>query len=410
MHILKNTNSLQSRAFSLGEKAVPFFIIAIHFSTAATLVLSIFIALLWLASGQIKYTILIARQAPMILFALLLLAYMLFSISYSLAPYPEAFATLSKYRKLLLLLVLIPFLNTDHQRKRCENFLLAALITSLIIAFAGFFDLLPSDLSELLLKNHITHSLFMAFLGFFCIHQLYGNKSYRLLWASVLILVVVNLFIVADGRTGQLAFLLLSALFFLQVFSFRTALIFGVTTIAAFTLFLLFSPYAERLHEGIDQSISFYHNDPSVGDTSMGLRLTWWNSTLTIIQQSPWLGDGIGGLPYKFHEIFPNLSQMVNPHNEYLLITAQLGLLGLFMFLAFLASILRHATHLAQTQRWLLQGIWLSFVASCFFNSSLLDHTEGHWFITLIALYSAPLITSKACLASSSSPKMNPNI
>src|SRR5690606_19825701 len=147
------------------------------------------------------------------------------------------------------------FINTDSQRKRCENFLLAALITSLIIAFAGFFDLLSSDLSELLLKNHITHSLFMAFLGFFCIHQLYGNKSYRLLWASVLILVVVNLFIVADGRTGQLAFLLLSALFFLQVFSFRTALIFGVTTIAAFTLFLLFSPYAERLLEGIDQSI-----------------------------------------------------------------------------------------------------------------------------------------------------------
>lgn len=410
MRILKNTNSLQSKTFSLAEKAVPFFIIAIHFSTAATLILSIFIALLWLASGQIKYTTLMVRQDPMILFALLLLAYMLFSASYSQAPYPEAFATLSKYRKLLLLLILIPFLNTDYQRKRCENFLLAALVASLMISFAGFFDLLPSDLSHHLLKNRITHSLFMAFLGFYCMHRLYAKDSYSFFWVSVLILVGLNLFVVADGRTGQLAFLLLSALFFIQVFSFRTAVILGIVTLAAFTLFLFFSPYAGRFFEGINESINFYHNDPSINETSMGLRLTWWNSTLSIIQLSPWLGEGIGGLPYKFHEIFPDLSQMVNPHNEYLLMTAQLGLPGLFIFLAFLVSIQRHATRLAQTQRWLLQGIWLSFVTSCFFNSSLFDHTEGHWFITLIALYSAPLITSKACLASSSSPKTNPNI
>lgn len=410
MRTLNNTHTLPDKALTIGEKAVPFFIVAIHFSTAATLVLSIFIALLWLVSGQIKYTLSIAKQAPIILFALLILAYMLLSSSYSMAPYPEAFATLAKYRKFLLLLILIPFLNSDQLRKRSENFLLAALIASLMISFAGFFDVLPSNLSEHLLKNRITHSLFMAFLGFYCMHRLYAKASYSLLWAFVLISVGLNLFVAVDGRTGQLAFLLLTVLFFLQVFSFRTALILGVITLAAFAVFLFFSPYAGRFFEGVNQSINFYRNDPSVGETSMGLRLTWWSSTLSIIQLSPWLGDGIGGLPYKFHEIFPDLSQMVNPHNEYLLMAAQLGLPGLFLFLAFLASILKQAAQLPQTQRWLLQGVWLSLVTSCIFNSSIFDHTEGHWFMALIALYSAPLKVSYTCLASSSSPEMNPNI
>jgi O-antigen ligase len=250
----------------------------------------------------------------------------------------------------------------------------------------------------------------MAFLGFFCLHRLYENGQHRALWTIVLILVGLNLFLATDGRTGQLTFLLLAVLFFLQAFRFRTALILGIATLTAFVVFLFFSPHAGRFFEGINESINFYHNDPNVDETSMGLRLGWWRDTLTIIWQSPWLGEGVGGLPYRVQQVFPGRSALVNPHNEYLLMTSQLGISGLLLFVAFLASILRRSTSLPQTQRWLLQGIWLNLLISCVFNSSIFDHTEGHWFMTLIALYSAPLLTSQTCLASLSSPKTNPNI
>ena len=391
MNTIISSPTWQVRAFSLCEKLVPFFIVAIHFSTSATLIISILITILWLASGNIKNTSYITKRIPATFYALLLLSALALSIFYSAAPFPQAFATLNKYRVLLLLLILIPFLASDPQRMQCEKFLLASLITALIFSFVDYLGLLPHDLVDHILKSRITHSLFMAFLGFFCLHRLHENGRYRFFWAIVLILVGLNLFITTNGRTGQLAFLLLSALFFLQVFNFRIALILGIAILTVFTVFLFFSPYAGRFFEGINESINFYRNTPGIEETSMGLRLNWWSNTLTIIQQSPWLGEGVGGLPYKFQEIFPNRSLMVNPHNEYLLITSQLGIPGLLLFLTFLASILRQSTRLPHTQRWLLQGVWLSLVTSNLFNSSLLDHTEGHWFMALIALYSAPL-------------------
>jgi O-antigen ligase len=406
----KNSCSLERQALSIGEKSLPFFIVAIHFSTFITLILSILIALLWLVSGSIKDTNRIAKQIPATIYALLLLGALTLSVTYSAAPLFKALATLSKYRTLLLPLILIALLTSEQQRNYCEKFLLTSLIAALIFSFADYFNLLPHDFVDHFLKSRITHSIFMAFLGFFCLHRLYENQQHKALWAIILILVGLNLFLTTDGRTGQLIFLLLAVLFFLQVFSFRTALILGIATLTAFVVFLFFSPHAGRFFEGINESINFYHNASSVEETSMGLRLGFWRDTLTIIWQSPWFGEGIGGLPYRVQQIFPGRSSLVNPHNEYLLITSQLGIPGLLLFLAFLVSILRRVTCLPQTQRWLLQGVWLALLISCIFNSSIFDHTEGHWFMTLIALYSAPLITSQTCLASLSSPKTNPNI
>ncbi|MDD2759837.1 MAG: O-antigen ligase family protein [Methylomonas sp.] len=380
---------LRYRALSIGEQFLPFFIVAIHFSTSATLAFWILIATLWLASFSMKSARNVLEQSPSALYALILFAVLAFSVVYSTAPLPKAFGALFKYRVLLLPLILIPFLSSEQTRNRSEKFLLAALITTMLISCAAYAGLISTELAYVPLKNRITHSLFMAFLGFFCLHRLYERDRHRLFWILVLILAGFNLFIVGDGRTGQLAFLLLSALFFLQVFSARTAIILAAVTLAAFTAFMFLSPHAARFFDGINESALFFRHDNSVTETSMGLRLGWWRDTLDIIAQSPWIGQGIGGLAFRYQQVFPHQPVVVNPHNEYLLMTAQLGLPGLLLFLAFLASILRQATRLPQSKRWLLQGLWLLLAISCLFNSSLLDHTEGHWFLTLVALYSA---------------------
>lgn len=407
MPILRNSSPLQDQALSLGKKSVPFLFVAIHFSSSATLVMSILFALLWLVSAQVKNIGIVVEQTPVTLYALLLMIWLALSVSYSSAPYPQAFATLSKYRELLLLPILIPFLDSEPLRTRCENFLLATLLATLLISFAGYLDLISSGLAKYLLKNRITHSLFMAFLGFYCLHRLYDKDRYTPIWAIVLILVGLNLFVASDGRTGQLVFLLLCMLFFLQIFGIRTASLLILAILVAFALFLFFSPHSGRYLEGINESIAFYNQSENLEHTSMGDRLRFWSNALGIIAQSPFFGEGVGGFPYKFQQLFPNYPVLSNPHNEYLLIASQLGLPGLVLFLAFLASILRQAARLPQTPRWLLQGIWLTISSSCLFNSSILDHTEGHWFLALLALYSAPLVIYPTCLAASS--KTQPN-
>ena len=379
-------------AASLGEKVLPLFIIVMHFSPPATLIASILLAIAWLGAGYFRGTTSIFKQSPIALFALVLFLLLGLSTLYSAAPLAKAFATLAKYRELLLPLILIPFLSREPQRRRCETVLLITLFISLLISTAGYLHWLPVKLANDILKNRITHSLFMAFLGFYSLHQLYRPYTRKWLWGALLMFVGANLFVMSNGRTGQVVFLGLGALFVFQHFKLRSALLLSAGLVTVFAAFLWLSPYAVRFWDGIHESVAFFTHSGQLENTSMGERLRFWSSALTIIQQAPWLGEGVGGFPYAFHEAFPEEPMLANPHNEFLLITAQLGIPGLLVFLYFLGNIVKQTLRINTFHSHLLQGVWLMLIVSCLFNSSILDHTEGHWFMTVIALLTASLI------------------
>jgi len=46
---------------------------------------------------------------------------------------------------------------------------------------------------------------------------------------------------------------------------------------------------------------------------------------------------------------------------------------------------------LPNKEKWLAQGVLLSLIVTSLFNSPLMDHAEGHWFTTMIALCFASL-------------------
>ncbi len=73
------------------------------------------------------------------------------------------------------------------------------------------------------------------------------------------------------------------------------------------------------------------------------------------------------------------------------MISVQLGLLGLLIYLGFLASQYYYAKKLPNKEKWLAQGVLLSLIVTSLFNSPLLDHAEGHWFASMIALCFASL-------------------
>jgi O-antigen ligase len=67
-----------------------------------------------------------------------------------------------------------------------------------------------------------------------------------------------------------------------------------------------------------------------------------------------------------------------NPHNEYLNITIQLGVIGLASLLYLFYCEWRVAASLTTThERQLARGLVITFVIGCLFNSLLMDHTEG---------------------------------
>ena len=106
-----------------------------------------------------------------------------------------------------------------------------------------------------------------------------------------------------------------------------------------------------------------------------------------MIAEKPLLGHGTGSFNAEYEHLLGVKKFLVqNPHNEYLLIAVQLGLLGFVSYLGFLGSQYWVSRSLPRQEKWLAQGLLLTLMSTSLFNSPFLDHTEGHWFAVMIAL------------------------
>ena len=113
-----------------------------------------------------------------------------------------------------------------------------------------------------------------------------------------------------------------------------------------------------------------------------------------LIRAHPLVGTGTGGFPAAYADLVRGNGRVAtdNPHNEFLLIAAQTGLVGLAALLWLLWQQWRLAPQLpTPLERGLAQGLVAMMVTVCLLNSALLDHTEGLLYAWLTALLYAGL-------------------
>lgn len=393
----------QPLMISTGGYIAILLILTLPFSTALTVVFSVALLLLWISSAQFMALPYFVKQNPQTLFALLLFFCLTFAVTYSTAPPEHALTTLSKYRELLLLAVLPPFIQSESTRHWAWNAFIIASVMTLLGSYAIYFGLIDNmqPTKDPSIKNRITHSLLVAFFAFFCAHKSLQANKYSLFYIPLLVLCIHNLFFLVSGRTGQLIFLLLMLLFYIQRFSTKKAVLLITATVMLLLAFIACSDRASRINEGFSQTQNYLHAENGETKTSEGQRLTFWKHSLMLISEAPWLGHGTGSYPTEYSRVAAKTDiASSNPHNEYLMITVQTGIAGLLLFLAFLFSQYRYSLNLINEYKWLAQGVLVALAVNSLFNSTILDFTEGHWFTTMIALCFATLSTStKSCSA-----------
>ena len=76
-------------------------------------------------------------------------------------------------------------------------------------------------------------------------------------------------------------------------------------------------------------------------ETSMGSRIIAWKNAIELIKEHPLLGVGTGGYEPAFVDHVKDQKGQENflhhdPHNQFLKILAELGIVGLVIFLSFL--------------------------------------------------------------------------
>jgi O-antigen ligase len=105
-----------------------------------------------------------------------------------------------------------------------------------------------------------------------------------------------------------------------------------------------------------------------------------------VIADQPILGVGTGGFAAAYAKKVEGTGKVAtqNPHNEFLLMWAQLGIAGLALLIWLFWWQWRLAADLpTRLESELARGLVVTMVIGCMFNSLLLDHTEGLFYAWL---------------------------
>lgn len=362
-------------------------------STTMTDVFFVAAVVLNLLAGNWREKFHIITHTRITLVFLLFFLMFIIGITYSVAPHHDAISMASKYDKFLLGAFLIPlFIDARWRRNAIYAFALAMIIT-LILSYIKFVVKFSWKLdfgAASVFKDHIQTNFLMAFMAYLVAWFAINNPRYRWPCVILLIAVIINTLFLSQGRSGYFVFVALMALLLWQTLRWRGlfyAVVAGlILGIAAYTFS---SSFKDRINE-IASDVQLYQQGNPF--SSVGRRMSYSENSLNLIKAHPIIGTGTGSFAYDYANIQPTPEILtVNPHNEYLNIGVQFGLIGLALLIFMFYVHWSDSRKLPQDMRWLTQAVLVAIAFGSLANSWLMDTTEGHFYTFFVALTFASL-------------------
>lgn len=303
----------------------------------------------------------------------------------------------SKYMKLLYVFPLSVFFLLDKNRVKMffigflfANALVLVVSTISQMGSTTLFGINPDN--PVVFKLHITQNFFMSLAVLFWISYFFTKKGmWRIVYGIMAIFAIVNILFMVEGRTGYLSLFVGVGVLLLMMLSLRQIITaFIVAFIIGITIFIMPNKLIDRINKGVEEvKTCFYSNEVNkynYCNTSMGQRTIFLMDAFKLIKQAPLLGNGAGSFSYT--ELNKG-NTIHNPHNEYLIETLQIGLLGLVIFLSWLFFCFKSTKYQTGLYRFVFISILTSYSVCNLFNSFILDSSEGHFFVILIAMLAA---------------------
>jgi len=345
-----------------------------------------------LRSAELRRSLWATRQQPMVQFLLLFYAIIVVGALYSIAPKEDAVSMALGWKKLLLLPIALSLFTDIRWKSRFLNAFIGVMTVCAAASFClWLFEVdLPVASRErgVFLRNHATQG--MAFAVGACSAFILAAESepgrLRRLYGMSALLLLANVALVTTGRSGYLV-AMVSAVVAVSGYVFfgqrrvdtrkigsAILLVIGVAG-----LLLLAPASRERMLQGV-QEVENYDQAKEV--TSMGIRMIFWKNTLEMIQQRPLLGYGTGAFRTAYDRQVATQTGVAaesagDPHNQYMKITAENGVIALLVFLGFIVAAARQ--HCAAPWRLLALCVLASWSATSLFNSHFSTFNEGYF-------------------------------
>lgn len=331
-----------------------------------------------------------------------LYATVLFSAVYSTADSTEVMSQLLVYSKLLYVPIIITLMADPPWHRKAWFALIAGLSVTLAALWLDVWIDIPGtrtyatgDTTDRgVFYHHIAQGMALAFLAAYALHRalMPGPLLRRGLWLLLGIADIAALLFISDTRAGQLS--VLAALFLVALthapVRWRWASL-AISTGVIVALILSASPMQHRFKIAW-QEVSTFQSDGE--STSVGARIQAWVAAKKQIEQAPLLGHGAGsyrGMTYQHFKGSPicALGVCEQPHNQFIMTLFETGLLGLLALLAFLAAPLLSPRHPRSEAALLYLPFLGIFVATAFFDSSLVIRPQAYFVVTTLGLLMA---------------------
>lgn len=342
------------------------------------------VVLFWGLGGNFREKSRRISANPVALWSLGLFVLFVVGTIYTSADSATGLDILGKYHKLLYIPIIISVLRDDHWRHLAYAGLLVAILINMLFTYgilAGLLPPGPGGQEYTLFKGRIAWPYFMAFATFLMAHHFILEPKRRWFWGLLIILALYNILYMNSGRTGQVIILFLLLLFSFQQGRWRGLVLGAAAGIFLIVLGITTSPLIQqRLTQ---EAIGLQKEE--VASTSTGLRIDFYKNTLKLVAAHPVLGTGTGSFAPRYQIMAQSAGTAAtdNPHNEYLMIATQLGLIGLAAFLLMGYCQWKSATTLDTPYREAAQGLVIAMAIGCLFNSFLLDHSEGYFYVVV---------------------------
>lgn len=383
-----------------------FELIAILFSPALSNLIEIVLFAFCIAFKAVRTAIFNGKGQPLFLSSIAFILILAISTTWSVVTLTEALNSLWGWRKILLLPIsLVLFQETiwkDRALKGFVFFSIVACIASYILFLLNY--QVHGWEAGVLVRNHATQGMIFSIAAFvmFIKSVIFPTKLEKIKTAMLFLAIlalVINVSFITPGRSGYVVLLALTIASLVgYVMTYRktnSAIIFSAFLIAAL---ILMSP---KVHEGFSKGLNEMQNADKIAEaTSMGQRVKLWGNTIEMIKEKPLLGVGLGGFTKAYSERMKNAPEwqkvtLHDPHNQFLKIVAELGLIGFIFFLYMLASAALQRPS-SQVFKILGLGVLFAWCGTSMFSSHFSTFTEGRFIFIWLGVMLASSASAKA--------------
>lgn len=322
------------------------------------------------------------------------LLWMALSMSWGSAPTHEAWLSLSRHARWLVLPAAFYLLRAGTPAWPVLQCLVAGQLFVLLSSWLMVVGIpLPWAISVMspdnavvfasTIEQPIMNTLMMLVIWYFRDQWPLPNRR---LWVwAVMVLTSANVLLVVTGRTGQMALLLAWVIILVTSLPQRHRWLALLVPVLLAAIVGLGSERMQERWRKAQTDVLALQQGPLKEENSLGFRIDAWQKSVQAVAEKPVWGHGVGTWNQAYAAQGGTIPKANDPHQQFLLWAVESGLVGVALFAGFLTLLWRNALALPWSARWCLRSVVAIEVLTGLVNSTLLGAGIGEFFLLLWA-------------------------